>query len=115
MLWVVLTYLRAAAYAAVSEPEWTVPFLERATLFYDLARSGWDETSCGGGMIWGRWDRYKNAVTTELFITASVAMYEAIREQTMLDAAIKAWNWFKNSGMLNEDGLLNDGLDAFCQ
>jgi Glycosyl hydrolase family 76 len=115
MLWVVLTFLRGAQYAAETEPEWVDPFLERANVFYELARSGWDELSCGGGMVWGRWARYKNAVTTELWITASVGMYEAFGEERMLEAAVDGWVWLKNSGMLNDEGLFNDGLDANCK
>lgn len=51
-------------------------FAHRARLFYDLASKGWDTTLCGGGMIWNpHLAPYKNAITNELFITASVAMY----------------------------------------
>ena len=114
-LWVVLTFLRGAAYASAHEPEWVDPFLERASVFYDVARSGWDEETCGGGMVWGRWQRYKNAVTTELWIAASVGMYEVFGEDRMLDAAVRGWIWLKKSGMLNEEGLVNDGLDEYCE
>ena len=48
-LWVVLTFLRGAAYAGTCEPEWVDPFLQRASVFYDIARAGWDEETCGGG------------------------------------------------------------------
>lgn len=114
-LWVVLTFLRGAAYAATCEPEWVDPFLERASIFYELARSGWDDETCGGGMVWGRWARYKNAVTTELWIAASIGMYEVLGEDRMLEAASRAWAWLKRSGMFNEEGLVNDGLDSNCQ
>ena len=86
-LWVVLTYLRGAAYAANTEPEWVDPFMERASVFYEIARGGWDDDTCGGGMVWGRWARYKNAITTELWIAASIGMYEVFAEERMLEAA----------------------------
>jgi predicted alpha-1,6-mannanase (GH76 family) len=114
-LWVTLTFLRGAAYAAAHEPEWVDPFLERASIFYEAARAGWDERTCGGGMIWGRWVRYKNAVTTELWIAASIGMYEVFREERMLEAAARGWVWLKKSGMFNEEGLINDGLDEDCE
>ena len=114
-LWVVLTFLRGAAYAATREPEWVDPFLERASVFYDLARAGWDDQTCGGGMVWGRWARYKNAVTTELWIAASIGMYEVLGEERMLEDAAKGWVWLQKSGMFNEEGLINDGLDGKCQ
>ena len=114
-LWVALTFLRGAAYASTCEPEWVDPFLQRASVFYDVARSGWDDETCGGGMVWGRWQRYKNAVTTELWIAASVGMYEVFGEERMLDAAVRGWVWLKKSGMFNEEGLINDGLKENCQ
>jgi len=117
-LWVVLTCLRGAAYASTHDEKWVQPFLERATLFYNSASAGWDESTCGGGMYWGPrgwcWS-YKNAVTTELWITASVGMYEAFGDERMLEAAIRGWVWFEKSGMINDHGLVNDGLDRHCR
>jgi len=117
-LWVVLTYLRGAAYASTHDPQWVQPFLDRALLFYNSASAGWDESTCGGGMYWGPrgwcWS-YKNAVTTELWITASMGMYEAFGEESMLEAAIRGWVWFEKSGMINDQGLINDGLDRYCK
>ena len=117
-LWVVLTYLRGAAYASTHDKKWVEPFLQRARTFYDSASAGWDESTCGGGMYWGPrgwcWS-YKNAVTTELWITASVGMYEVFGEEWMLEAAIKGWVWFEKSGMINDQGLVNDGLDRHCR
>jgi Glycosyl hydrolase family 76 len=116
-LWVVLTYLRGAAYAAIHDPKWVAVFLQRARIFYHSAEAGWDERSCGGGMYWGPgwWSKYKNAVTTELWITASVGMYEAFGDETMLQNSIRGWVWFEKSGMINDKGLVNDGLDRHCR
>ena len=51
-------------------------FAHRSRLFYDLATKGWDTTLCGGGMIWNSHRApYKNAITNQLFIAASVSMY----------------------------------------
>ncbi|MCJ1337191.1 hypothetical protein MMC09_002472 [Bachmanniomyces sp. S44760] len=51
-------------------------FAHRARIFYDLASAGWDERLCGGGMIWSPWlAPYKNAITNQLYIAASVSMY----------------------------------------
>jgi len=114
-MWVVLTYLRAAAYAKNHNTKWVKPFLRRAKLFYCLVRRGWDNKTCGGGMYWGPRSTYKNAVTTELYITTSMGMYEIYHKKEMLDAAIRGWVWFKNSGMINAQGLVNDGLDNTCK
>ena len=51
-------------------------FAHRARVFYDLAQKGWDWKLCGGGMTWSPHKTpYKNAITNELFIAASVGMY----------------------------------------
>ena len=51
-------------------------FAHRARVFYDLAAKGWDTSLCGGGMVWNpHLAPYKNAITNQLFISASVAMY----------------------------------------
>jgi hypothetical protein len=66
-------------------------------------------------MVWGRWVRYKNAVTTELYIAASIGMYESLGDDRMLENATRGWVWLKKSGMLNKEGLFNDGLDNECK
>ena len=114
ILWVCLACLRGAAYASINYPQWVPTLLDRAKLFYTLASRGWDNTTCGGGMVSGPFSTYKNAVTNELWITASVGMYEAFGEPTMLEAALQAWTWFNNSGMINAQGLVNDGLSGNC-
>lgn len=52
-------------------------FAHRARVFYDLASKGWDWKLCGGGMNWNPHTRlpYKNAITNQLFISASIGMY----------------------------------------
>lgn len=51
-------------------------FAHRAHVFYDLASKGWDTKLCSGGMNWNPYLLpYKNAITNELFISASVGMY----------------------------------------
>lgn len=51
-------------------------FAHRAHVFYDLARNGWGTELCGGGMTWNPYlIPYKNAITNELFISASIGMY----------------------------------------
>lgn len=55
---------------------WIPAFAHRARIFWNLARQGWDRDLCGGGMVWNpRLEPYKNAITNQLFISASSAMY----------------------------------------
>lgn len=95
MLWVVLGWLESIQFinahaqthyppsteAPGGEGKWHAlqfipPFAHRARVFYELAEKGWDWKLCGGGMTWNpRLLPYKNAITNELFISASVGMY----------------------------------------
>ncbi|KAK2875007.1 hypothetical protein FQN49_001869 [Arthroderma sp. PD_2] len=113
--------------------QYRMPAAHRARVFYDLAVQGWDTLLCGGGMIWSPYlTPYKNAITNELFISASVAMYLYFPGDTIdspivesqprngfispphnsihLDAAITAYKWLKDSNMTGANGLYGDGF-----
>lgn len=95
MLWVVLGWLESVRFVHMhsnahydpnlqdgwGEGKWygnqfVPPFAHRANVFYDLASQGWDTKLCGGGMNWNpRLTPYKNAITNQLYISASIAMY----------------------------------------
>ena len=107
-------------------------FAHRARVFYDLASRGWDTDLCGGGMIWSPYLRpYKNAITNELFITASISMYLYFpgddnsspfttgnagilparpHDPKYLDAAVNGYDWLSASNMTNWRGLYVDGF-----
>lgn len=106
----------------------------RARIFWELASAGWDKTLCNGGMIWNpTLVPYKNAITNELYISASIAMYlyfpgdpvdapfvsnsagsapkkEKPHNATHLKAAVDAYAWLKNSHMTGIYGLYADGF-----
>lgn len=80
------------------------------SIFADMAKS-WDNT-CGGGIWWSKDRHYKNAIANELFfsIAARLANRDASNDRQYLDWANKEWKWFQRSGMINAQGLINDGL-----
>lgn len=103
----------ADAYAMSHEAR----YLEMAeTIFADMA-NGWDDT-CGGGIWWRKDKRYKNAIANELFLFTAAKLSSLVadpeRKAKYLDWAKREWTWFDASGMINSDGLINDGLDATC-
>jgi len=82
------------------------------TIFADIAAE-WDTTTCGGGVWWQKPNTYKNAIANELFLTvaASLANRTTRNESAAyLEWAQKEWMWFKASGMINSQNLINDGL-----
>lgn len=157
MLWVVLGWLEnirfirlhaSFHFPEVSKEEgvWYgeqfIPgFAHRARIFYDLTKQGWDTKLCGGGMIWNpRLTPYKNAITNQLFISASINMYlhfpgdndtspflaqgkppspfpELVRpvhypahDPSYLQNAVDAYDWLRQSNMTNARGLYIDGF-----
>ncbi|HEX4264479.1 MAG TPA: glycoside hydrolase family 76 protein [Verrucomicrobiae bacterium] len=93
-------------------------FLNMAkTIFADLT-TGWDTTNtCPGGIWWNKSRNYKNAIPNELFLTAAIRLHQ----RTPTDGsgvgsyfywATNEWTWFKASGMINSQNLINDGLNG---
>jgi predicted alpha-1,6-mannanase (GH76 family) len=81
------------------------------SIFKDMA-GGWDDT-CGGGIWWSKDRQYKNAIANELFL--SVAAHLENRTQGAEKRAYAVWSrrelkWFRSTGMINGQGLINDGL-----
>ncbi|KAK1767151.1 glycoside hydrolase, family 76 [Phialemonium atrogriseum] len=120
---------------------WVPSFAHRARVFWELASKGWDYTLCGGGMTWNpRLEPYKNAITNELFIAASISMFLYFpgdvntcpfgsrsdcsggdadlsdvadwkpHDPRYLYAAVEGYAWLMNSNMTNEQGLFVDGF-----
>ncbi|KAK3694585.1 hypothetical protein B0T22DRAFT_74758 [Podospora appendiculata] len=118
---------------------WSPAFAHRARIFWDLSETGWDTKLCGGGMTWNpRLLPYKNAITNELFIAASINMYLHFPGDTntapfkvnfdpespappgitewpphdpkYLKAATDGYKWLTSSNMTNAAGLYTDGF-----
>ncbi|KAF1980982.1 glycoside hydrolase family 76 protein, partial [Aulographum hederae CBS 113979] len=86
-------------------------YLDAATfIFEDMLSTGYNAT-CGG--IW--WDRTREhnvAIANELFL--SVAAHLANRKPNAAyyrNIAISQWQWFKNSGLINANMTINDGIN----
>ncbi|KAF2229786.1 glycoside hydrolase family 76 protein, partial [Viridothelium virens] len=89
MQWVILGWLEAIKFVNVhtelhyssssanfSGQAHVADFAHRARLFYDRVSTAYSNKTCGGGMVWDSTDApYKNAVTNELYVAASVSMY----------------------------------------
>ncbi|KAL8708358.1 MAG: hypothetical protein Q9220_006738 [cf. Caloplaca sp. 1 TL-2023] len=155
MLWVVLDWLESIKFIKLHSEthhaatdsdnnstgwyaqQFIPQFAHRARLFYDLAYKGWDTSLCGGGMVWNPYlSPYKNAITNQLFIDASISMYlyfpgdtnpspfsiknpvrpatglppAKAHDQRYLENAVEAYQWLQTSGMINRKGLYVDGF-----
>jgi predicted alpha-1,6-mannanase (GH76 family) len=107
----------ALAWLDVRQTDRNPRYLEMSkSIFADMS-GGWSET-CGGGIWWKKDAHYKNAIANELFLSVAVRLAEATSGEERaryLDWARREELWFVQSGMINPDGLINDGLDNSCQ
>ena len=87
-----------------------------ASIFHDMT-GGWDST-CGGGIWWSKDRNYKNAIANELFLSVAAHLANRAAEGDRagyLSWANQEWTWFQQSGMINSQNLINDGLTSSCK
>lgn len=100
------------AYDLTANPKYLIM---AETIFADIAGE-WETKTCGGGVWWNKKTGYKNAIANELFLELAAALANrassAEEKQKYLDWAQREWAWFRDSGMINAQNLVNDGLDA---
>lgn len=96
------------------EPD--INYLYRAANIHDFVTvNAWNDSVCRGGVQWCPTNTYKNAITNELFLVSSMRLhpYASLLDRPptyYLDWALKEWQWFETSGLINGDYLINDGL-----
>lgn len=90
-------------------------YLKAAIGIYDDMQTGLGGP-CNGGIYWNKDRSYVNAIANELYLAVSASLANRVpREPKYLQVAKDQWEWFRNSGMINSDNLINDGLDSGCQ
>jgi predicted alpha-1,6-mannanase (GH76 family) len=108
------------ALAWIGAYDWTgrKEYLNTATEIFDDMSKGWDST-CGGGIWWSKARTYKNAIANELFLSVAANLASRVRnpgqQSADLSWAQKEWSWFSQSGMINAQNLINDGLTSGCR
>src|SRR5437868_2621313 len=79
----------------------------------------WYEPKTGlwhGTGWWNTDNRYKNAITSELFVTLAALLHQRTPGDTGYRTwALRAWDWFGSSGLIGAGDLVNDGLTSSCQ
>ncbi|KAJ2983328.1 hypothetical protein NQ176_g771 [Zarea fungicola] len=90
----------------------TIAYLDIARLDEAYMFSYWSSNPCGGGIIQDIPNlTYKNAISNELYMKLAASLYNRIPGETQyLQRAVQSWRWFQDSGMINPEHLINDGL-----
>ncbi|MDR3443782.1 MULTISPECIES: glycoside hydrolase family 76 protein [unclassified Dyella] len=90
-------------------------YLDMAVTIANYVDGYWDTSTCGGGVWWNAERTYKNAVTNGLWIRLTAELHNRIPgDHVWLTRSRTAWAWFQSSGMINANGLVNDGLTDSC-
>jgi predicted alpha-1,6-mannanase (GH76 family) len=89
-------------------------YLSMAETIFATMTGAWDST-CGGGVWWDTSRTYKNAIPNELFLAIAAKLANRTTGSASdgyLGWAQREWTWFKGSGMINAQNLINDGLNS---
>lgn len=109
--WWALAWIRV--YDHTHEPQYLIMAED---IFRDLL-TGWNAIC--GGLWWNKPHNGNNAIENELFISVAAHLANRVNEDKKLyylNWALESWSWFRNSGMINSQNTINDGLDLrTCQ
>jgi predicted alpha-1,6-mannanase (GH76 family) len=88
-------------------------YLQAANVIFQDMQNG---TSPCGGIYWSKVDDYTNAIANELYLSvaASLANRMPSNKEAYTAIAQGQWDWFKASGLINSNNLINDGLTEQC-
>lgn len=86
-------------------------YLDMAEHIFSDMQQGTDGT-CGGGIWWSKERGYKNAIANELYLSVAASLANRVPggKERYTQIATDEWAWFRRSGMINENNLINDGL-----
>ncbi|PBP16816.1 glycosyl hydrolase [Diplocarpon rosae] len=107
-LWWVLAWIK------VYDVTKDVTYLNTATAIFEDSKKAWGATPCGG-LWWDKAHTSVGAVENELYLTAAAKLANRLPHSPSngyyLNEALKAYEWFIHSGLINEQNVINNGLD----
>ncbi|KKZ62159.1 hypothetical protein EMCG_00474 [[Emmonsia] crescens] len=88
-------------------------YLNMARDIFEDMTGGWDDNRCGGGIWWDKAQTALVAIVNELFLSVAAHLATRVPENAKYyhGWAIKEWNWFKQTGMINGRNNINDGVN----
>ncbi|PBP16994.1 glycosyl hydrolase [Diplocarpon rosae] len=107
-LWWVLAWIK------VYDVTKDITYLNTATAIFEDSKKAWGATPCGG-LWWDKAHTSVGAVENELYLTAAAKLANRLPHSPSsgyyFNEALKAYEWFINSGLINEQNVINNGLD----
>ncbi len=90
-------------------------YLDEAVIIAKYVDGYWDTSTCGGGVWWNAEKTYKNSITNGLYVRLTAELHNRMPGDTLwLGKAKTGSDWLSGSGLINADGLVNDGLTDGC-
>ncbi|RAQ52851.1 glycosyl hydrolase [Aspergillus flavus] len=91
-------------------------YLDLAAGIFKHLSQAWP-SKCGNGGIDSDFQHiYVNAITNELFFSLAAHLANRASDRDYyVDWARRQWTWFKDSGMINVNNTINDGLSSDCK
>lgn len=85
-------------------------YLKAAIDIFEDMKTGWGATC--GGMWWNKQHTYTGAIENELFLAVAAQLANrASNKDVYLQWALKEWEWFQGTGMINAEYNINNGVD----
>lgn len=110
----ILTILRwAMGWIGAYDLTGDAKYLNTARDIFEDMTTGWN-TPCNGGIWWDKKHVSIASISNELFLVVGASLANRVAASDRdhyLNWAQMEWDWFYNSGVINEDGLVNDGID----
>ncbi|KAJ5244975.1 hypothetical protein N7489_005071 [Penicillium chrysogenum] len=101
----------ALAWIAAYDVTKNQDYLDLAIGIFDHLTSD-GPTTCSSGGIYSDYNHdYVNAITNELFLSVAAHLANRVpNKEKYVGWAQRQWKWFQASGMINDQGIINDGL-----
>lgn len=109
----------ALAWIQVYDVTGDTKYLDMASGIFEDNKAAWGTTPCNGGLWWSKDRTYVNAISNELYLTTAAKL--ANRKPSSSEPcyywneAVRAHAWFLDSKLINDDDVVNDGLNDACQ
>jgi len=93
-------------------------YLQATKFIFQDMTTGWG-APCGG-MWWDKAHTYSGAIENELLLTVAAQLANRVstakEKEYYLNWALRQWDWFQQSGMINPYYTVNNGIDvATCR
>ncbi|KAJ4335137.1 hypothetical protein N0V95_008979 [Ascochyta clinopodiicola] len=93
-------------------------YLDTAKDLFEDMTGGWT-TPCKGGIWWSKPKEFIAIISNELFLAVGASLANRVpadEKANYQNWAQMEWDWLYNSGIINSDNLINDGIDkTTCQ